>query len=96
MGHSHKQSIAHLIDFSLSNWYQVSTSHIPCVQYQTLTGTPCFLSINGHHGLKQSCCNDLESLAYLLVYLLQGLLSWQGLEAKLLKEKYTYIMQKKI
>lgn len=96
MGYAHNQSLVHIIDFGLANQYMIGTSHIPAKQYTTLTGTARFLSINTHRGIEQSRRDDLESLAYVLIYLLRGSLPWQGLEAKSSKEKYARIMQKKI
>ena len=53
-------------------------------------------SVNEGIKLEQSRRDDLESIAYVLVYFLLGELPWQGLKAKNMKEKYEKIMEKKI
>lgn len=52
--------------------------HIPFRQarHSHLIGTPTFASINCHLGAELSWCDDLESLAYVLIYFLCGLLPW--------------------
>jgi len=98
IGISSQQAEVHVIDFGLANWYQVGTnhSHIPYTQYSTITGTARYLSVNGHRGIEQSRRDDLESLAYVLIYLLQGKLPWQNIQARTQKEKYHRIMVTKI
>jgi hypothetical protein len=44
-----------------------------------ITGTVRYSSINSHLGLTQSQRNDLELLAYAIVYLVKGRLPWQGI-----------------
>lgn len=91
-------SCVHVIDFGLANRYQLgnSQSHIPYARHTNITGTARFLSINGHQGIEQSRRDNLESLAYALIYFLRRSLPWQGLEAISRKNKYARIMKTKI
>ena len=67
-----------IIDFGLAKRYRDKKTHlhIPWSTNHALTGTAAFASINNHRGLQQSRCDDLESLAYLLIYFLHGSLPW--------------------
>ena len=51
--------------------------------------------MNAHLGNEQYKKDDLESLAYMMIYFIKGELPWQNLKAKSRKEKYTKIYQKK-
>ena len=46
--------------------------------------------------LEQSWRDDMESIGYLLVYLIRGELPWQGVQAPIKTEKYQLIMEKKM
>ena len=67
-----------LIDFGIAFQYRHSAtrSHVPCQQGCHFVGTPSFASINHHLGIQSTCHDDLELLAYTLIYLLQGSLPW--------------------
>jgi serine/threonine protein kinase len=76
---SHKYT-SHIIDFGLAKRYRDPQTHIhiPYRDGYPLIGTIRFASINAHLGIELSRRDDIESLAYLLIYFLQGSLPWQG------------------
>ncbi len=80
--HAHGPASAatlHLIDFGLCKKYRTrGGAHVPYREDKGMTGTPRFASVNTQIGVAQGRRDDLESLAYLLVYLLKGKLPWQG------------------
>lgn len=76
-----------LIDFGLARKCQ-DTGIFRSSEGQ-LTGTLPYMSINIHLGLSASPRDDLESLAYVLIYLLRGALPWHNPEKQLLSEKAT-------
>lgn len=91
-------NLIHVIDFGLSKKYRDSKTHqhIPFREGRPLTGTARYTSINTHLGIEQSRRDDLEGIAYVLIYLLKGTLPWMGLKAENRKQKYELISQKKI
>ena len=98
IGKNQKKSIIYVIDFGLAKRYKDPKNgiHIPYRDGKNLTGTERFASINTHLGIEQSRRDDLESIGYCLIYFIKGELPWQGLKAKVLKERYSRIMETKI
>lgn len=78
IGRHHSKPTVFLIDFGIAVQYRNSATraHVPCRQDRPFVGTPSFASINHHLGVQSSRRDDLESLAYTLIYLLQGSLPW--------------------
>ncbi|CBZ27730.1 putative casein kinase I [Leishmania mexicana MHOM/GT/2001/U1103] len=79
-----KAHILYIIDYGLSKlyWEVKKNSHIPFAEGRPLTGTARYCSTNVHRGFEQSRRDDLESIAFLLIYFLRGSLPWQGIQAK--------------
>lgn len=96
MGTSRNQ--VYLIDFGLSKRYKdpKTGQHIAYKDKKSLTGTARYASVNTHVGIEQSRRDDLESIGYILIYFLKGVLPWQGLAGKTKDEKYDRIKDKKI
>lgn len=87
----------YIIDFGLSKcfWDPVKDEHIAFRNDKHLTGTARYASIGNHRGLEQSRRDDLESLGYVLLYLLRGELPWQNQKGKNRRAKYTKMMEAK-
>ena len=88
----------YLIDFGLSKKYidKITNKHIPYKEGKGLTGTARYVSLFTHYGIEQSRRDDIEGIAYNLIYLVKGKLTWQGVKTKNKKEKHKKIMESKL
>ena len=95
VGSGKKQHIIYAIDLGLSKYYKdiEKGTHIPYKDGKNLTGTARYASINTHLGVEQSRRDDLESLAYTLIYLMKHKLPWQGLKDENELVRYAKIME---
>ncbi|XP_016989940.1 casein kinase I [Drosophila rhopaloa] len=98
MGRGDTRHRLYLIDLGLAKQF----SNVPdnkCVIRKSgsrLTGTARYASVNALRGGEQSRRDDLESLGYVLMYLLRGTLPWQGLKATSKIQKHEMIAEMKV
>jgi casein kinase 1 len=86
----------YIIDFGLSKCFRTEIGeHIPFRKDKNLVGTPRYASINNHMGFQQSRRDDLESIGYIVVFLMKGVLPWMNIRKKDKKEKHYEIMNRK-
>lgn len=84
------------IDFGLSKKYiRRNGEHISPSDKKKFCGTARYASISAHMNREQSRKDDLESIAYILIYFFKGKLPWQGIKHKDKKMKYILIGEKK-
>jgi len=67
----------------LGNFYidPKTGKHIPEIKKTHFVGTVGFSSLNSHLLKEQSRRDDLEGLAYIMIYLMAGKLPWHGFPA---------------
>ena len=98
IGYKGKEKNIYLIDFGLSKIINNDKKNqflLNIKSEKIVIGTVRYISMNARLGNEQYKKDDLESLAYMLVFFIKGELPWQNLKAKSRKEKYTKIYQKK-
>ena len=97
MGKKEFKEVIYLIDFGLSKKYidPKTGEHIKFKNNHRLNGTPRYASIHALEGYELSRRDDLESLCYVLVYLLKGSLPWARIKNKNKYDKYKIIQNMK-
>jgi hypothetical protein len=99
-GRKEYQDVVYLIDFGLSKRYRdpKTGQHVKFVNNRSLNGTAKYASTHALEGYETSRRDDLEGLAYVLVYFLNGHLPWERIKNKNKQERYKLIlaMKKKI
>ena len=97
IGNKGKEKNIYLIDFGLSKIIASDKkSNILFIKKEKIVvGTLRYISINAHLGNEQYKKDDLESLAYIMIYFIKGELPWQNMKSKTRKEKYSKIYQMK-
>ena len=86
----------YLIDFGFSKFFDKNGLNDIVTDKKNLIGTPRYASINALRGIEQSMRDDLESVGYILVYLLKGKLPWMGIKCMDKNEKLKKICIRKI
>eukprot|EP00826_Nyctotherus_ovalis_P010140 TRINITY_DN12697_c0_g1_i5.p1 TRINITY_DN12697_c0_g1~~TRINITY_DN12697_c0_g1_i5.p1 ORF type:complete len:248 (-),score=54.58 TRINITY_DN12697_c0_g1_i5:162-905(-) len=91
-------NVLYLIDFGLGMTYKdrLTGTHIVFKDKKEIVGTIRFASVNAHYGMEQSRRDDLESLGYVLVYLIRGVLPWQKCSKGTQKHNEDAILQCKV
>lgn len=96
MGTGENAQRVYAIDFGLAKRFHQLGEHIPWkTDKRGLTGTARYASIPSHCGIEQSRRDDLESLAYVLLYLVVGKLPWQGFRMQDKEQKFAKILEMK-
>jgi casein kinase 1 len=98
VGAGKNANLIYVIDLGLTKKYRdpKTLQHIPFREGKPLMGTARYTSINTHLGFEQSRRDDLESIAYVLIYFFQGHLPWMGLNIENQKQKHQAISERKI
>ena len=94
------QRIIYIIDFGLSKKYRSDRTgnHIQFCITKKMNGTARYASTNSLRGVEISRRDDLECLAYMIIYFIMKKLPWQGVKANSLQNRYKkiYYMKKKL
>ncbi|CAD8196950.1 unnamed protein product [Paramecium octaurelia] len=91
------QRQVYIVDFGISKMYRDSNQkHIPFRDGRPFVGTTRYAPIAAHKGHELSRKDDLETLIYILVLFLKGVLPWQNQILQNNKEKQKLIGEKKI
>ena len=90
-------NVIYLIDFGLSKKYKSDKTgkHLKFNFTGKLTGTVRFASANALRGGEQSRRDDLESIAYMIIFFMRGKLPWQGVTGTKKMERYLKIYKMK-
>ncbi|CAD8068235.1 unnamed protein product [Paramecium primaurelia] len=87
----------YMVDFGISKFYKdENESHISFRENQPFIGTSRYASINAHRGYSLSRRDDMESLGYMLIFLLKGQLPWQNLQFTSEENKIKQVGQMKM
>ncbi len=77
VGVKEKANVVYLIDFGLAK--PVDRDNNEAKYTGATVGTFRYMSVNSHRGLDLAKRDDIETLCYVLMFLIEGKLPWQGL-----------------
>lgn len=80
VGTGKRANVIYIVDYGLAKRFKDSSTeiHIKYQKNSKIVGTVRYSSINSHLGRELSRRDDLESLAYILIYFLKGKLPWMN------------------
>ena len=78
IGRGDNSNKIYLIDLSFCKRYVHNNKHIEEKRINSLIGTANYVSLNVHNRVEPSRRDDLESFAYILIFLLEGKLPWDN------------------
>ena len=90
--------LVHLVDLGIAKPFLDAASgrHVPYTEHLSLSGTARYCSVNSSIEIEQSRRDDVEGLLFVLLYLLNGYLKWQGCKAETQEKTYQHICARKL
>ena len=77
----------YLIDYGFCKSYKtIDDEHIKNIPLNTIMGTPNYISVNVHNLNQPSRRDDVESVVYIIIYMLFGKIEWESLHDNKEKE----------
>ena len=86
----------YLVDFGTSAIWRIHNKHVEYERAKKIVGSARYSSITNHNGYIQSRKDDLESLGYVLLYLMNGTVPWQNMKGKNIRIKWKKIGKMKM
>lgn len=78
-GLNERKAQIYIIDFGFCKSFLNNNKHIDMKKTQNLIGSLTYASVNAHNYDELSRRDDIESLCYMLIYLISGRLEWQSI-----------------
>ncbi|KAG6334579.1 hypothetical protein ID866_4516 [Astraeus odoratus] len=103
--HTASSHLVNVIDFGLARRFRdaLTAEHVPWRrdkgengERRHGVGTSLFASMNAHRGIECSRRDDLESLAYMLIYFLRGTLPWRKIRGETVAGTWDAIYEAKV
>ncbi|CAD8139422.1 unnamed protein product [Paramecium octaurelia] len=92
----HQKQI-YIVDYGISKLYRDNNlKHVPFKESRSFVGTTRYASIAAHKGQELGRKDDLESLIYIDILLLKGILPWQNMLGQNNKERQKQVGEKKM
>ena len=70
-------NLLYLVDYGLARKFKIEGNHIPYQSNCSRAGNSTYASLANHLGIHQTRRDDIESLSYMAISLINGKLPWQ-------------------